>query len=55
MTLACGHEFHLECVSTWLHAKRICPCCKQDALPAPSAGVPSDAGDDDGDDDGAPA
>ena len=55
MTLACGYEFHLECVSTWLHAKRICPCCKQDALPAPSAGVPSDAGDDDGDDDGARA
>jgi len=28
MTLSCGHEFHYECVATWLRAKRVCPMCK---------------------------
>ena len=28
MTLSCGHEFHYECVATWLRAKRFCPMCK---------------------------
>jgi len=28
MALGCGHEFHHECVSRWLRAKRFCPMCK---------------------------
>jgi hypothetical protein len=28
MTLGCGHEFHHECVSRWLRARRFCPMCK---------------------------
>ena len=42
MKLACGHEYHLECISTWLRAKKICPMCKQ-----PAAAAPADGGDDD--------
>ena len=30
--LQCKHEFHLECVTTWLRAKRVCPICKSDAV-----------------------
>ena len=31
MTLQCGHEYHPECIATWLRAKRVCPTCKQPA------------------------
>ena len=29
LTLRCGHEYHPECITTWLMAKRTCPMCKQ--------------------------
>jgi hypothetical protein len=45
MKLRCGHEFHVECIETWLRAKRACPVCKQDA--AHPDGQAADADDDD--------
>ena len=42
MKLACGHEYHLECISTWLRAKKICPMCKQPAAAAPAEGAADD-------------
>ena len=40
MVLHCKHEFHPECIGTWLRAKRTCPICKQSAVgePPESAG-----------------
>ena len=32
MALHCKHEFHPECIGTWLRAKRTCPICKQGAV-----------------------
>jgi E3 ubiquitin-protein ligase RNF38/44 len=26
--LVCGHGFHAECVSRWLHRSRTCPMCR---------------------------
>jgi len=40
MTLGCGHEFHLECIHTWLRAKRTCPMCKQPAAPSADGAAP---------------
>ncbi|RID53826.1 hypothetical protein BRARA_G01196 [Brassica rapa] len=31
-TLACGHDFHYECIKNWLMVKNKCPLCKQQAL-----------------------
>ena len=31
MALHCKHEFHPECIGTWLRAKRTCPICKRHA------------------------
>ena len=36
MVLHCKHEFHPECIGTWLRAKRTCPICKQSAVGEPS-------------------
>jgi len=32
MTLACGHNYHPECIGPWLARKTTCPMCKQPAL-----------------------
>jgi hypothetical protein len=29
MSLQCGHDYHPECIGTWLRSKRNCPMCKQ--------------------------
>ena len=42
MQLACGHEFHYECVATWLRAKRVCPMCKATVGPGGHGPVPMD-------------
>ncbi|KAL2508724.1 E3 ubiquitin-protein ligase [Forsythia ovata] len=31
--LCCGHEYHLDCITTWLLQKNVCPICKAEALP----------------------
>ncbi|KAF3487615.1 hypothetical protein F2Q69_00054974 [Brassica cretica] len=31
-TLACGHDFHYECIKNWLMVKNKCPLYKQQAL-----------------------
>ena len=28
--LPCGHHFHTNCVSAWLHDKTSCPLCRHD-------------------------
>lgn len=30
--LKCGHEFHVDCIKTYLRKKNICPICKTKAL-----------------------
>ncbi|CAH8335916.1 unnamed protein product [Eruca vesicaria subsp. sativa] len=30
--LACGHDFHFDCIKNWLMVKNMCPLCKQQAL-----------------------
>ncbi|KAL2456421.1 Uncharacterized protein Adt_46802 [Abeliophyllum distichum] len=31
--LRCGHEYHVDCITTWLLQKNVCPICKAEALP----------------------
>ncbi|KAI3454325.1 hypothetical protein Pfo_010988 [Paulownia fortunei] len=35
-TLACGHEYHVDCIKQWLQGKNLCPLCKAKALHADS-------------------
>ncbi|QCD87575.1 E3 ubiquitin-protein ligase [Vigna unguiculata] len=30
--LQCGHRYHSDCITTWLHQKNVCPICKSQAL-----------------------
>ncbi|QCD87552.1 E3 ubiquitin-protein ligase [Vigna unguiculata] len=30
--LQCGHRYHTDCITTWLHEKNECPICKSKAL-----------------------
>ncbi|QCD95027.1 E3 ubiquitin-protein ligase [Vigna unguiculata] len=30
--LQCGHRYHSDCITTWLHEKNVCPICKSQAL-----------------------
>jgi len=32
LSLRCGHDYHPECIGTWLRSKRTCPMCKRDVL-----------------------
>ncbi|KAL3923484.1 MAG: hypothetical protein SGPRY_004203 [Prymnesium sp.] len=32
LSLKCSHDFHPECIGTWLRSKRTCPLCKQDVM-----------------------
>ncbi|XP_071904984.1 uncharacterized protein [Coffea arabica] len=32
-TLACGHEYHSNCIKGWLIKRNVCPICKRTALP----------------------
>ena len=43
MTLHCTHEYHLECIGTWLRNKSTCPLCNQPAIPpaVPPAAPPT--------------
>ena len=29
--LDCGHNYHKECIDTWLKERNTCPCCRQRA------------------------
>lgn len=31
-TLACGHEFHLHCITPWLRTNCLCPLCRAQVL-----------------------
>ncbi|CAH8315178.1 unnamed protein product [Eruca vesicaria subsp. sativa] len=33
ITLACGHEYHAECLEKWLIVKNLCPVCNQKHWP----------------------
>jgi len=32
LSLQCGHDYHPECIGTWLRSKRNCPMCKREVL-----------------------
>ena len=40
--LACGHQYHHDCVLRWLHLSRTCPLCKAHALGAGPPGEHQD-------------
>ncbi|OTB07322.1 hypothetical protein M426DRAFT_318008 [Hypoxylon sp. CI-4A] len=42
MSLPCGHEFHVDCITPWLVTRRrTCPICKGDVVRSLARGMPS--------------
>ncbi|KAI0384571.1 hypothetical protein F5Y04DRAFT_248637, partial [Hypomontagnella monticulosa] len=42
MSLPCGHEFHVDCITPWLITRRrTCPICKGDVVRSLARGTPS--------------
>ncbi|KAI8966385.1 hypothetical protein F5Y11DRAFT_309098 [Daldinia sp. FL1419] len=42
MSLPCGHEFHVDCITPWLITRRrTCPICKGDVVRSLARGMPS--------------
>ncbi|KAI2619711.1 hypothetical protein GGR54DRAFT_126826 [Hypoxylon sp. NC1633] len=42
MSLPCGHEFHVDCITPWLVTRRrTCPICKGDVVRSLARGLPS--------------
>lgn len=42
--LPCGHSFHVECCTSWLHWNGTCPNCRQPIEISPRAGAGAGAG-----------